>query len=97
MICRRGISSGSAFLSFAKNCRGGFRVLRLMEGEAGRTEHLVAHAVDFRVGLAQHNSAIAALLGGRPVQGTPSASARLRTPTTSQRISSARFFQFGTC
>ena len=37
-----------------------------MEGEAGRTEHFEAQAAGFRVGLADHNCTVAALLGGRP-------------------------------
>ena len=41
-------------------------MLRLMEGEAGRTEYLAAQAAGFRVGLADYYSTIAALVGGHP-------------------------------
>ena len=37
-------------------------MIRLMKGEAGCTEYLAAQVAGFRVGLADHNSTIAALL-----------------------------------
>jgi hypothetical protein len=48
------------------NCCGGFRVLRLMEGEAGGAEHIVAHAAGLQVGLADLNSAVGALFARDP-------------------------------
>jgi hypothetical protein len=60
-------------------------MLRSMKRQAGGTEHIVAHAAGFRVELTNLDAAVAALLAAR-VQGTPASSARLQTPTASQRF-----------